>query len=86
MDAITALINSGQAVLWVAGIGFAIHLVKWYANVNSDREQFREFMTRIDRNILRIDGNIRDILSRLPPPRAPRNKSPDSWARKQQGP
>ncbi len=71
MDAITALINSGQAVLWVAGIGFAIHLVKWYANVNSDREQFREFMTR-------VDGNIRDILSRLPPPQAPRSKSPDS--------
>ncbi len=71
MDAITALINSGQAVLWVAGIGFAIHLVKWYANVNSNREQFREFMTR-------VDGNIRDILSRLPPPRAPRSKSPDS--------
>ena len=71
MDAITALINSGQAVLWVAGIGFAIHLIKWYANVNSDREQFREFMTR-------VDGNIRDILSRLPPPQAPRSKSPDS--------
>ncbi len=71
MDVITALINSGQAVLWVAGIGFAIHLVKWYANVNSDREQFREFMTR-------VDGNIRDILSRLPPPQAPRSKSPDS--------
>ena len=28
MDAITALVNSGQAVLWIAGIGFAIHLVK----------------------------------------------------------
>lgn len=71
MDAITVLINSGQAVFWVAGIGFAIHLVKWYANVNSNREQFREFMTR-------VDDNIRDILSRLPPAQAPRNRSPDS--------
>ena len=71
MDAITVLINSGQAVFWVAGIGFAIHLVKWYANVNSNREQFREFMTR-------VDDNIRDILSRLPPAQASRNRSPDS--------
>ncbi len=54
-------ISMVEAVFILAALGLAVRLIIWYANVNSDRKSFNEFMDY-------IRGRIDEIFDRLPNP------------------
>lgn len=47
----TVNINPTIAIFTVAGIGAVISLIIWYANVNSDRDSFKEFMKKVEKRL-----------------------------------
>lgn len=63
----TVNINMVGAVFILAALGVVARLIIWYANVNSDRKAFKEFMGKVERNIQRI----LDRLSSTPPATVP---------------
>lgn len=52
----------------LATLGLLIRLTIWYANVNSDRTSFKEFMKKIEGDVKEIKDGIRSIVKRLPVP------------------
>jgi len=55
----TVNISMVEAVFILAGTGLVVLLIIWYANVNSDRKTFKEFIAKIDKK-------LDDIFDRLP--------------------
>ena len=51
----------------LAAVGLIFTIGKWVGGVNSDRKSFKEFMTEIRKEIIKIHDNIKGILDRLPP-------------------
>ena len=47
-------ISMVEAIIILAGAGLIVRLIIWYANVNSDRKSFKEFMGRIEKKIEQI--------------------------------
>ena len=60
-------ISMVAAIFILAAIGLIVRLIIWYAEVNSDRKSFKEFMVKVEQNIQKI----LDKLSGTPPATVP---------------
>ena len=62
-----ALTGDALSIIVILAIaGVVVRLIIWYANVNSDRSSFKEFMTGIENKLEEINKHIIEIFKKLP--------------------